>query len=308
MPIPSVDAPAGSPASWLHDMAATIHDNILLHGAVLIHGICMHTPADVAEARQALAIEAFTPTEAFVRRNDFGDGVVSPIQWPDERLLCHFQEGSFSMDSPSFVLAACVKPPSSGGEAHLADTRLIPEHLPVELVDKARKHGWTMTRVFHMGFGITWQEAFSVTSRAELEDLLAREGIDHQWRSDSLHTVRSLPALVDHPVTGKECWFNDLAFLNAASMTPHERTVLTAAFGDDLPMDTAFGDGTPLSAEDVSTIQRAYEQVTSSISWQPGDVLVVDNIMTSLGRAPFDGTPEFLIALGSKRSGSSAQR
>lgn len=298
--IPSVEAPAESSGSWLRDSRAAIHRHLSLRGAVLIRGIPLREPAALAAVRHVLDIAPFAPTEAFGRRRDLGDGVISPIPWPDERRLCQLQEGSFSTEPPAFVLAACVQPPENGGEAHLVDTRRVARRLPADLVGRARRHGWTMTRVFHQGFGITWQEAFSVTGKADLEDLLAREGIDYEWRGDSLHTVRTRSALVDHPVTGEECWFNDLAFLNAASMEPRERSVLTSAFGDDLPVDTAFGDGTPLLAAEAAMIQSAYDQVTAGVSWQPGDVLVVDNVMTSLGRAPYDGASEFLFALGGR--------
>ncbi|MBN6050710.1 TauD/TfdA family dioxygenase, partial [Nonomuraea sp. RK-328] len=280
-------------------MAASILGHLPVHGAVLIRGLPLHGPADLAEARQALGMSAFTPTEAFAPRRDFGNGVFAPIQWPDDRLLCPFQEGAYSTAPPSVVLTACVTPPETGGEAHLADTRLLTDHLPEGLADRVRKDGWTMTRVFHDGFGISWADAFSVADRGELEDLLAKEGIGYQWLpSGSLHTVRRRPGVTRHPVTGEECWFNQLAFLNASSMEQRERAILTEAFGDDLPMNTAFGDGTPLSETDLNTIQHAYDEVTLSVDWQSGDLLVIDNIMTAQGRAPFSGTAEFLIAFG----------
>lgn len=297
--VPSIDAPAGSSIAWLRDVAATVRDQLPVHGAVLIRGLPFEAPVDLVEARRALGIRAFTPIEDFVPRRDLGHGVVAPIQWPDDRLLCPFQEGSFSAESPRTVLTACVTPPDSGGQAHLADTRLISAHLPDDLVDRVRAHGWSMTRVFHDGFGIPWSDAFSTSDPAQLEDLLARDGIEYRWLPEgSLRTVRRRPAVVAHPVTGEECWFNQLAFLNSASMEPRELAILTEAFGEDIPMDTAFGDGTPVSTVDLNVMQQAYDEVTSVVDWRAGDLLVVDNVMTAQGRAPFTGAPEFLIAFG----------
>jgi hypothetical protein len=303
--VPSFDAPTGSPYSWLRNVAATVHDRLSIHGAVLLRGLSLTEPADLVEARRALDIVPFSLIEDFAPRRDFGSGVVSPIQWPDNRILCPFQEGSFSTESPSTVLTTCMTPPETGGEAHLADTRLISACLPADLAERVRAHGWTLTRVFHDGFGIPWTDAFSVTSRTELADLLAREGIEHQWLPHGpLRTVRRRPAVVEHPVTGEECWFNQLAFLNSASMERRELAVLTDAFGEDIPIDTALGDGTCLSALELSTIQQAYEQVTYVLEWRRGDLLVVDNIMTAQGRAPFTGVPEFLIAFGGEPTAS----
>lgn len=280
-------------------MAETVREQLPVHGAVLLRGLTFTGQASLVAARHALGIDEFIPIEDFGLRRDLGNGVFTPIHWPANRLLCPFQEGSFSAESPATVLAMCVTPPDSGGEAHLADTRLISSHLPADLVDRVRTHGWTMTRVFHDGFGIPWTDAFSVSSPAELEDLLALEGVEHRWLPEgSLRTVRRRPAVVAHPVTGEECWFNQLAFLNSASMEPRELALLTEAFGEDIPMDTAFGDGTPLSTADLKIIQQAYDQAARVIDWRAGDLLVVDNIMTAQGRAPFTGAPEFLIAFG----------
>jgi Taurine catabolism dioxygenase TauD, TfdA family len=299
MPLPWFDAPSDQPFAWLAGLAAAIRDRMLAHGVVLLRGLPLRGPTDLARARRALGISPFTPPEVFAERRDLGEGVVSPIRWPDDRLLCPLQEGAFSTVFPAVVLTACVTPPERGGQARVCDTRLMASHLPADLCDRVRAGGWTMTRIFHDGFGTSWTTAFSVADHAELAEVLAAESIQYRCLPDGvLHTVRRRPGVINHPVTGEECWFNQMAFLNAASMEPHERTVLTKAFGKDLPVNSAFGDGTPLSESDVAVIQNAYDAVTRSITWESGDLLVADNIISAQGRAPFAGDPEFLVALG----------
>ena len=297
--LPLFDAPPDAPFSWLEDMAVAIRERMLAHGVVLLRGLPLHGPADLVLARRALGISSFTLPETFAERSDLGHGVVSPIRWPDDRLLCPFQEGSFSTVFPSVVLTACVKPPESGGQAHVCDTRLLVAHLPAYLYDRVRVGGWSMTRVFHDGFGISWTTAFSAADQAELAEVLAAQGIKYRFLSDGvLYTIRRRPGVISHPVTGEECWFNQMDFLNVASMEPRDRAILTKAFGRDLPVNSAFGDGTPLPESDVQAIHQAYDAVTRSISWQQGDLLLTDNILTAQGRAPFTGAPEFLVALG----------
>ncbi|MFE7778460.1 TauD/TfdA family dioxygenase [Streptomyces sp. NPDC057445] len=297
--IPSFDAPVASPSSWLRDMAETIRDRMLVHGAVLIHGLPMDGPDCLAEARAALGINSHTLAEAFNERKDFGNGILSPIAWPADRIICPFQEGSFSRTYPSVILTACIAPPDGAGQSHLSDTRRMFDHLPAPLAERCRKGGWTLTRSFHHGFGIMWREAFSVQDRAALEELFETAGIEAEWLpGGSLKTVRRLPAVVDHPTTGEECWFNQISFLNSANLDPVERKIMTDAFGEHLPMNTFFGDGSPVPAEDLAAIQNSYDRVKIGVSWRCGDLLIVDNISMAQGRSPFAGSPEFLVTLG----------
>jgi hypothetical protein len=293
------DAPADAPFPWLREMAATVRDQLLVGGAVLLHDLPLDGPDSLAEARAALGIAVHTPAEAFNNRSDFGNGILSPISWPDDRILCPFQESSFSQTFPSVVLTACISPPDGDGRAHLSDARRIADHLPAALAERVRRDGWTLTRAFHQGFGISWQEAFSVADRAELDELLTTAGIESEWLpSGSLLTVRRLPGVRTHPVTGEECWFNQLAFLNVGSLDPTERRIMIRSFGEHLPMNTFFGDGSPLSDEELAAVQQAYDAVRIEVPWQRGDLLITDNLMTAQGRSPYDGPAEFLITLG----------
>jgi hypothetical protein len=297
--IPTFEAPVDSPFSWLREATAAIRDQMLVHGAVIVHGLPIDGPDGLAEARNSLGVDNFTPTEAFNHRSDFGKHILSPISWPLDRHICPVQESSFSRTFPSVVLTACVTPPDGDGRAYLGDARRIGRHLPAHLADRVRTDGWTMARTFHAGFGISWQEAFSRTDHASLEELLRTEGIEYEWLpSCALHTVRHLPGFIDHPVTGDVCWFNQLSFLNAGSLEPAERRFMARAFGKYLPMDSFFGDGSPLSEEDVKAIDHAYDSSRIDVPWRRGDLLITDNVSMALGRSPIAGAPEFLVALG----------
>lgn len=297
--VPSFDAPASSPLLWLREMAEAIRGQMLVHGAVLVHGLRVSGTESLAEVRDALDIASHTPTEVFNSRQNFGNGILSPISWPHDRPICPFQESSFSKTFPSTVLTACITPPDGGGQAHLSDARRIAEHLPAQLADRIRKDGWIMTRAFHDGFGISWRDAFSVADHAELDMVLEAEGIKSEWLPDgALHTVRHQRAFIDHPTTGEECWFNQISFLNAGSLDPTERRVLARSFGEHLPMNTYFGDGSPLSDEDLTAIYYAYALAKTDAPWHRGDLLIADNIIMAQGRSAYAGSCEFLIALG----------
>lgn len=66
---------------------------------------------------------------------------------------------------------------------------------------------------------------------------------------------------------------------------------------EELPYDTCFGDGTPISAQAVETIRAAIEAETDRFSWREGDVLMIDNMAVGHGRAPYTGERRILVAM-----------
>lgn len=297
--IPVFNAPQQNWMEWLAESSAAIRSRVLMEGAVVVRGLALKNPADVALARDALGIRVFQSTERFGHRQEGENGVVSPIRWPEERDLCPYQEESFSLVAPSIILTGCIRPPDAGGEALLSDARQISRHLPLDFVDQVRTHGWIMTRVFHPRFGMSWQDAFDCLEREELVSLLDRKGITYEWLDDgTLRTWRRRPVFQTHPVTGDECWFNQLAFLNRGSLEPRERELLSLAFGDDLPMDTTLGNGQSLSGANFQAILDAYDATTTKLTWQAGDLCVADNLLTAQGRASLVGDAEYWIAFG----------
>jgi len=293
-----VEAPAGDPTGWLAAEAAMVLDHVRLQGAVVVRGLRISSPADLAAARGALGHAPHRATEKFAPREGRAGGVVTPISWPEDRELCPSQEGSSSLAPPTLVLTACVWLPSAGPQHHVSDMRRLPEVLPRALLDKVREHGWVLTRTFHDGFGMSWQEAFAVATREELARVLAREEIEATWLpGGALRITRRRPGFVAHPQTGEACWFNDLAFFNTGSLEPTEREVMTRAFGDDLPIQTAFGDGRPLSDGELAGLHAGYTSVRRVVTWQEGDVVVADNLLSAQGRPPLVGCPQLLVAI-----------
>ena len=104
--------------------------------------------------------------------------------------------------------------------------------------------------------------------------------------------------MVVHPVTGQRCWFNQIAFLSEHTMDPEVREYLVDVYGEDgLPFTTRFGDGDPVGADVVQLLNETYEAHASRVSWQAGDLLLVDNIRTAHSREPYEGPRDVLAAL-----------
>jgi len=97
------------------------------------------------------------------------------------------------------------------------------------------------------------------------------------WQADGvLHLSQRRSAIVRHPVTGAERWFNDVEFFSQWSLDAQERQVLLTAFGDrGLPFNSRFGGGGAIS-EVVAAVLGGYSAVLRRMPWQAGDLLLVD--------------------------------
>ncbi len=81
-------------------------------------------------------------------------------------------------------------------------------------------------------------------------------------------------------------------------MAPELREYLVDEYGaDGLPFNTRFGNGDPIGADIVQTINDVYERHTVREPWQAGDLLLVDNIRTAHRREPFEGRREIVVAM-----------
>jgi hypothetical protein len=117
-------------------------------------------------------------------------------------------------------------------------------------------------------------------------------------RARALRTWQRRPALLKHPVTGRWGWFNQIAFLSEFTMDPDVREFLVEEYGPDgLPFITRFGDGAPVGPDVVNVINEVYERHTKREPWQPGDLLVVDNLAASHSREPFTGEREIVVGM-----------
>jgi alpha-ketoglutarate-dependent taurine dioxygenase len=123
--------------------------------------------------------------------------------------------------------------------------------------------------------------------------------IETAWQADGgLRTRQRRPAVVRHPVTGRRCWFNQVAFLSKWTLDPDVRDYLVEVYGDDaLPFDTRFGNGDPIGEDVVALLNEVYEAHTVREPWQPGDLLLVDNIRTAHSREPYTGPRNVLVGM-----------
>ncbi|MEW2165296.1 TauD/TfdA family dioxygenase [Streptomyces sp. NPDC007084] len=269
------------------------------HGAVLIRGLDLRDASGVATVLERLGAQPAAEKETFAQRETYAPGVYSASPWPSNQPMCMHHELSYTLDPPGLMLFACVTEPAVGGATGVADAAAVLDALPAGLVERFEREGWLLSRTYNDEIGATLTEAFGTSDKAAVESYCRAHDVSWEWRPDgSLRTVQRRRAVVRHPVGGRRCWFNQIAFLNEWTLAPEVREYLVEEYGSDgLPFNTRYGTGDPLTEDVVQLINSAYEDHTVSTPWQAGDLLAVDNIRTAHSRQAYEGPRNVLVGM-----------
>jgi alpha-ketoglutarate-dependent taurine dioxygenase len=267
-------------------------------GAMRIRGLGLREAAE-AEAVFRLLGDLMTETEAFAPRTRYAPGVYSATPWPPNQPMCVHHELSYAQEVPSLMLFACLVAPEVGGATPFADSPAVLEALPRDLVERFERQGWLLVRNYNDDIGASVADVFGTDDKGAVERYCRANAIDFEWQEGGgLRTRQRRNAVVRHPVSGRRCWFNQIAFLNEWTLAPDVREYLVDEYGaDGLPFNTRCGNGDPIGPDVVEVINETYEAHTVREPWQAGDVLVVDNIRMAHGREPFEGPREIVVAL-----------
>jgi alpha-ketoglutarate-dependent taurine dioxygenase len=291
---------AGDPARWAAAHRDALRATVLEHGVVLVRGLGLRDANQVGAVFRALAGSGLmAEREAFAPRQTYAEGVYSSTKWQANQQMCMHHELSYTLHFPGTMMFACLVAPPQGGATVVADSPTVLNSLPRPLVDRFAREGWMLTRTYGEEIGADWTESFGTDNRGAVESYCRANGIEFAWQADGgLRTRQRRSAIVRHPVTGKPSWFNQIAFLNQWTLADDVREYLVEVYGEDgLPFNTRFGNGDPIGKDVVDLINGINEANTAREAWQPGDLMLVDNIRTAHGRDPYTGNREVLVGM-----------
>lgn len=292
------DSAAGA-VNWVAANRDALRGTVTRYGSLLVRGLGLRDPAETAAVYRALTGVLMVEREAFAPRQAYGDGVYSSTAWPANQPMCMHHELSYTLEFPGLMLFACLTAPTEGGATAVADAPTVLDALPPGLVARFEQEGWMLTRNYNDEIGASYADAFGTDDRGAVEAYCRANAIDFQWQPDGgLRTRQRRFAVLRHPLTGQRCWFNQVAFLNEWTLDPDVREFLVDAYGPDgLPFTTRFGNGDPIGQDVVALLNDVYERHTLREPWEPGDLLLVDNLRSAHSREPFAGDRQVLVGL-----------
>lgn len=295
--LPDMNAALG----WLAEHRQALRGILLRYGHLLVRGLPIDSAQDFAAVRDGFFEQRAQYKEKATPRRSFGNDIYSSTEIQSMHTIRMHNENSYTLDFPGKLAFCCIEAPNSGGATTVVDVRKVLAAVPAELAARFRKLGWLLARHFHGGaISLPWAVSFGTDDRDQVRAYCEQNMVTASWRPDEVLTTRQhRPAVIAHPVTEEEVWFNHVAFWSSHSLDEEMREVLEANYGADaLPFETYLGDGSALTAEEVGALNRAYDLHTCRESWRKGDVMFVDNILCAHGRESFEGGRRVLVAMG----------
>ncbi len=286
-----------------------IRQRLLEHGAVLLRGFDIDDVDGFDATVRALAGPPLTYHERSSPRSTIKGQVYTSTDYPEAEEIFLHNENSYQATWPLSLFFYCVRPPTTLGATPLADTRRVLATIDPDVLAEFAARGWMVVRNFTDSFGLPWQQVFNTTDRDEVTAYCAGNGVETEWLDgNGLRTRARRRAVHHHPVTGEAVWFNHLTFFHVTTLAEDVCAGLRAMLAEeDLPTNTYYGDGGTIPDEVVAHLRECYRAASRRFDWQLGDVLMVDNMLSSHGREPFTGPRKIAVAMAEPSTGENGQ-
>lgn len=268
------------------------------YGAVLYRGFDLVDAAVLDGLVKELSEKEFYNNEESSPRSQIAGNVYTSTNYRSDQEIFPHNENSYKKEFPMKLFFYCSQPSAEGGETPIVDCRKVLRRIEPEIVQKFVEKKWMYVRNFGNGVGIPWEEAFNTTDRTVVEKYCQEEDISFEWIGDnSLRTKQVREPVLKHPISGELSWFNHITFFNIAALENKIKTSLLSIFNTkDLPHNTYYGDGSVIDASVIEHLKQAYQAEAVNLKWEKGDLIVIDNLLTSHARKPFKGERSIMLA------------
>lgn len=288
-----------NPVEWGGRNREEIEGRLLINGAILFRNFALNSLSAFRAFVTAVSSEPLSYHERSSPRTEVMKGVYTSTDYPPGETIQFHNEQSYTQSWPMKLWFFCARPAAQGGATPIADCRRVLEGISPEVREKFLERKVSYVRNYGNDLGLDWQTAFQTGERSEVESYCRSRSIEFEWLGgERLRTRQLFDAVVRHPRTGQAVWFEHTAFFHVSSLSPLVREMMLEEFGEDgLPSNTYYGDGSAIEDFALQEIREAYRRLAVRFSWQSGDLLLIDNMLTAHAREPFVGERKIVVAM-----------
>ncbi|WP_167335967.1 non-ribosomal peptide synthetase [Pseudomonas parafulva] len=287
-----------APAVWAERNREQVEQWLREHGGLLFRGFDLPDPAAFEQFCQALCPQLYGQYGDLPKKEG-GKNIYKSTPYPKDRMILFHNESAHQHRWPRRQWFYCEVPARVGGATPIVDSREVFRELPAWLQDNLRRKQLMYVRNFSRSLDVSWQHFFQTESRSEVERLCLDTGIQFHWQgADDLHTRQVCPAVILHPLTGEESFFNQIQLYHPAFLDDDIRQQFLRDGEAALPRQVFYGDGSELETAAIDAINAAYARCAVRFDWQQGDVVMLDNMLAAHARDPFEGERKIVVAMG----------
>ena len=135
---------------------------------------------------------------------------------------------------------------------------------------------------------VPWSRAFATSDWSRVESRCRRLGVDWEWKNGGvLRLSKTCLPMLTHPDTLERVWFNDAHLCHPGVLETRRGVSVPKPPAPKEPsLQVYHADGTSIRRSDLALIAAAFEASRIVIDWEPGDVLMLDNLLTAHSLVP----------------------
>jgi alpha-ketoglutarate-dependent taurine dioxygenase len=288
--------PGQSLEDWADEHHASVHGLLLVHKALLFRGFSNRGGLETIS--DGLLEDRLTYVYRSTPRTELGPHIYTATEYPKQLTIPQHNENAYQRSWPMKLLFHCTQPAHVGGRTPLAESDLVTRFIDPSVQEEFERRQVKYVRNYRKGVDLPWPEVFGTSDKDEVEEFCRQQHMSVEWTETGLRTSQVCQAFANHPVTGERLWFNQAHLFHVSALDLPSRQMMLSVFGESgLPRNAYFGDGAPIASDVLDHIRAAYEHNKIFFDWQKDDVLLVDNMLVSHGREPYDGARQVLVCM-----------
>lgn len=284
--------------AWAAKNRNFLEDHLLNYGGILFRNFNVNGVQEFQRFLEAISEGKLVKYNyRSTPRTQVNDKIYTSTEYPSNQSIPLHNEKAYSSAWPMKIGFFCAQPAEQGGETPIVDSRNIFAKL-----DPAIKEKFMQKKVMYVrnygSLDLPWQNVFQTTNKLEVENFCRKEGIEFEWKNNHLTTRQVCQAVAKHPHTGEMVWFNQAHLFHVSNLETKTRESLFSLLAEgNIPRNAYYGDGSTIDFSMIEEINRIYQQEKVVFSWQKGDILILDNMLTAHGRMPFVGKRKTFVGM-----------
>lgn len=284
-------------------------------GALLFRGFPICHAVDFSNTIEALGLgKLINYIGGDSPRNKVTQKIYTSTEAPANLHIPLHQELSFMKYHPRYIYFYCEEEPKIGGETIIGNARLIYQQINPEVKQHFLANQLIYTSRYYYSSRImkllnqlyrshkSWVDVFETHHKQVVEQHCIENEFTWRWlKKDWLEIKQVRPAINVHPITKESIWFNQAHLYDfncrLLGLKNYLGSKLLYLRPETLLHEIHFDDGSPVLKKDLYHIMDVLQSNTVAYPWQKGDVMVLDNMLTMHGRAPFKGPRRVLTAM-----------